>query len=165
MSYGIEYNINKEDYLMEIFENHIYIARKENENYISLYEGDYESAFSKEELSQLNKLDYDNMLYVILHKWLDRVGETDSYDSYKKYILDMLNGDMTKEDILSSSSDEAIIYDDYFPLDINREKFEGVTRSIINNTFECNGCGRILPESEMSDVMEMAICNRCEEKE
>lgn len=32
------------------------------------------------------------------------------------------------------------------------------------DTFECEGCGRTLPESEMSDVMEMGICNRCEEE-
>lgn len=28
--------------------------------------------------------------------------------------------------------------------------------------FECEGCGRELPMYEMSDVMEMGICNRCE---
>lgn len=164
MSYGVEHKIDGRGYLIEIFDSHIHIARIKSKEYITLYEGDYECAFDKEELKQLKKLDYDKKLYVILHTWLDSLGETDSYNSYRKYIIGMLNDGMTKKDILSNSSDEAIIYDGYFPLDVNRKMFERVTRSIIDKTFQCNGCDRVLPESEMSDVMEMYICNRCEEE-
>lgn len=52
-------------------------------------------------------------------------------NDYEKYINSLLADNMTPEEILNSSSDERYIYGIYFPMDLNFENFEKVTKEII----------------------------------
>ena len=50
---------------------------------------------------------------------------------YEKYINSLLADNMTPKEILNSDSDERYIYGIYFPMDVNFENFEKVTKEII----------------------------------
>ena len=52
-------------------------------------------------------------------------------NDYEKYINSLLADNMTPEEILNSDSDERYIYGIYFPMDVNFENFEKVTKEII----------------------------------
>ena len=52
-------------------------------------------------------------------------------NDYEKYIKSLLAENMTPEEILNSDSDEKYIYGIYFPMDVNFENFEKVTKEII----------------------------------
>lgn len=52
-------------------------------------------------------------------------------NDYEKYINSLLADNMTPEEILNSDSDEKYIYGIYFPMDVNFENFEKVTKEII----------------------------------
>ncbi len=52
-------------------------------------------------------------------------------NDYEKYIKSLLAENMTPEEILNSDSDERYIYGIYFPMDVNFENFEKVTKEII----------------------------------
>ncbi len=52
-------------------------------------------------------------------------------NDYEKYINSLLADNMTPKEILNSDSDERYIYGIYFPMDVNFENFEKVTKEII----------------------------------
>lgn len=52
-------------------------------------------------------------------------------EKYTSYIRGLVLSGMSKEDILSSSSDEKIIYSSYYPEDSNLDEFEAVTKKIL----------------------------------
>lgn len=52
-------------------------------------------------------------------------------NDYQKFINSLLADGMTQEEILNSDSDERYIYGIYFPMDVNFENFEKVTKEII----------------------------------
>lgn len=69
MSYGKQITKNGETYLIEKFDKHIYIAKRSNKKYESIYEGDYEDLFCfKEDKEALKDLDYDSLLNAILER-------------------------------------------------------------------------------------------------
>ena len=52
-------------------------------------------------------------------------------NDYEKYINSLLADNMTPKEILNSDPDERSIYGIYFPMDVNFENFEKVTKEII----------------------------------
>jgi len=133
MSYGKEFKIDGQVYLLEIFEKHVYIAKKNGEDdYSSIFEGDNASFFWDDELIQLGKLDYEDSLYAMLIKCLNWKGITNSKALYQKFLYGLLEDKYYKEDILASSSDELLVYLMYFPLDYKGKKFKTVSTSLID---------------------------------
>ena len=63
-----------------------------------------------------------------------KISNLDNYNKYKEYILALVGDGMSDEDILSSASDERIIYNIYFALDENLDNFEQITKSILDST-------------------------------
>jgi len=134
MSYGKELKIDNIDYLIEIFDKNIYVAKKNGEDdYTPIYEGDYELFFSADELTKLTRLNYEDSLDVICMYCIEKHGIVNYRSLYTDYIHKLMKMGSTKEEILSSSSDECYIYDIYFPLDSQRSDFEKITSSIIDN--------------------------------
>lgn len=133
MSYGKEFKIDGQVYLLEIFEKHVYVAKKnDDENYSKIYEGDYTSLFWDEELKQFKKLKHEVSLYAITVKCLNRHGIINSEALYQKFIYEMLEHEHSKEEILNSDSDEVLVYELHFPLDYKRENFQSFTSAIID---------------------------------
>ena len=133
MSYGKELKIDGLDYLIEIFDKNIYVAKKNGEDdYTSIYEGDYELFFSADELSELKQLDYEDSLYTICMYCIEKHGIVNYRSLYEDYIHELIKIDSRKEEILSSSSDECYVYDLFFPLDRERNNFEKITSLIID---------------------------------
>ena len=130
--YGEEFKVDGNVYLIEKNDNHVFVSQKEDdESYTSIFEGDYTSCFWDEELEQLKKLDYETGLYAILCKCLDWTGRINSLASYQRYLFRMLEDGHTKREILSSDSDEILVYATYFPLDIETLEFKKLSSSII----------------------------------
>jgi hypothetical protein len=132
MSYGQEFKIDGDIYLIEKSDAHIYVAKKIKEGYNQIFQGDYSSVFWREEMLELNKLDYDAALYAMLLKTLDYKGLVDCMASYQKYLYGMLESGHAKEEILESASDERFIYALYFPLDTGFSRFKELSTSIID---------------------------------
>ena len=133
MSYGKEFKIDNQIYLLEIFEKHVYIAKKNGEDdYSSIFEGNYTSFFWDEELVELNRLDYDDYLYTIIIYCLNWQNIINRGALYQAYIHKLIEDGHTKEEILSNDSDEILIYAMYFPLDYKAAKFKTTTSSIVD---------------------------------
>lgn len=131
MSYGKEFECNNDVYLLEIFDKHIYVAKKEvDEQYSLVYEGNYELLFWDQEIKELNKLEYEDSLYAIFLYCLEHKSVINRAALYQKYIHLMCE-DYSKDEILASLSDEVLIYAGYYPLDAQRVNFESVTTSHI----------------------------------
>lgn len=134
MSYGKEFKLNNQNFLIEKNDNYYYIAKKiDTDNYKGLCEGELEDilcSFDVEKISRIS--DYDTRLYSVLITVLNDKGVINSYLDYKTYIREMILSGMSKEDILSSSSDERIIYNRCFPLDEDSIEFETVTKNILD---------------------------------
>ena len=133
MSFGKEFKVNNQTYLIEIFESNINVAKKIKENdYSSIFEGDYSSLFWNEDLIRLEALEYDRKLYAIVDACLNKHSVINSLALYQQYICSLLESGHTKKEILLSSSDEVVVYENYFPLDDKRIRFEKITTSIID---------------------------------
>lgn len=134
MSYGKEFKLNNQTFLIEKNDNYYYIAKKiDTDNYKGLCEGELEDilcSFDVEKISRIS--DYDTRLYSVLITVLNDKGVINSYLNYKTYVREMILSGMSKEDILSSSSDERIIYNSCYPLDEDSIEFETVTKNILD---------------------------------
>lgn len=130
MSYGEEFKIDGINYLIEKFDEHVYIAKKtDNNNYSLIFEGNYTSFFWDEELKQLSDLQYEDSLYAILIGCLNWKGIINSIRDYKKFLHSLIIDGCTKEDILASSSDEFFVFLSMFPL--KKDSFESITDSLL----------------------------------
>lgn len=134
MSYGKEFKINNQTFLIEKNDNYYYIAKKiDTDNYKGLCEGELEDILCSFDVEKILKVkEYDSRLYCVLITFLNDKSVINSYLDYKKYIREMILSGMSKEDILSSSSDERVIYNSCFPLDEDFNEFDSVTKSILN---------------------------------
>lgn len=130
MSYGKFFEVDKQNYLLEISDEYVYIAKQiKEDDFTQIYEGNYKDIFWEQELEELEKLNYEEQLYAILiyclnGKYINRV------ELYQKYIYEMMESH-TKEEILSNSNNELSIYKAYYPLDSKGENFKRVTESLI----------------------------------
>ena len=141
MSYGKEFTINNQTFLIEKNDNYYYIAKKiDTDNYQSLCEGELEDILCSFDVEKILKIsDYDSSLYSVLITFLNDKGFINSYLNYKKQIREMILSGISKEDILSSSSDARNIYRSCFPLDVDLLElnldlfeFEPITKSILD---------------------------------
>ena len=133
MSYGKEFQIKNKIFLIEKFDEHIYVAEKlSNEEYKYIFEGDFEDAMSHTELKYFEKVEgYDYRLYCMLLSCLNYHGIIDSKREYRRYIFGLLADGMTSEEILNSDSDEICVYSINFPIDKNCNGFKSETEFII----------------------------------
>jgi len=177
MSYGKNITMNNSVYLIEKFEENVYVAHKNSDDsYTKIFEGSYTELFWGIEISDdlrvLKSLPYDDMLYAILLYCLDSKGIINRSALYQKYIFSLLKDGHTKEDILSSSSDEVIIYENYYPLDVKREDFEMVTslmidsyQYVLNNElkYSCPCCrSSQLEKRDSTEDLELFECMDCD---
>lgn len=131
MSYGKIFKMDSKDYLLEIFDRHVYIALKNSkDDYTPIYEGDYQNIFDNADLRQLETLEYEDKLYAILLYCLERKALLNRKELYQSYIAEMMKCH-TKDEILSSASDEMLIYATYYPLDMKVNHFIEVTTALI----------------------------------
>ncbi len=140
MSHERNMKIDNVDYLMEKNDEHVHIAKKNSEDGNTLiFEGSYTAFFWGEEISDdlkvIKTLSEDDALYTILLYCLDFKMIINREAHYQEYLFSLLKDGHTKEEILSSSSDEVTIYENYYPLDIERENFKKVTSSMVDGYF------------------------------
>ena len=133
MSYGKEFQIKNKIFLIEKFDEHIYVAEKlSNEEYKYIFEGDFEDSMSYSEHEPFKKVQgYDYRLYCMLLSCLHYHGIIDSKREYRRYIFGLLADGMTSEEILNSDSDEICVYSINFPIDKNCNGFKSETEFII----------------------------------
>lgn len=133
MSYGKEFQIKNKIFLIEKFDEHIYVAEKlANDEYRYIFEGDFEDSMSYSEHEPFKKVQgYDYRLYCMLISCLNYHGLIDSEKDYRRYIFGLLADSMTSEEILNSDSDEKYIYSLNFPIDNEFSEFKLKTEFII----------------------------------
>lgn len=138
MSYGEIFEINEKKYLLEVVHSsnlYTYVAERISEDeHIEIAEIEKFDIDYEEKYDIIRKLPSELYMRTILMVILDDYGFYDAYVDYSKYIESMLE-QHTPSEIINSSSDERVIYAEYYPLDIVQDDFVSQSNFIIKDIF------------------------------